>query len=178
MAGPLGRSRLPVVPGDALLHPIPLTAIALLLVNDHVFKAALSGPLTGKLSDVAGLAFFPLALVAAWEFAVGALGGWRRPGPRPLIVAIATTGFAFVLVKAVPAATDVYATVLGALQTPFRVLVAALLRQPDPLPAPVIAVTDPTDLMALPALAAAWLVGRARVRSSQHDRRPELSPRS
>ena len=40
--------------GDGLLHPIALLAVALLLVNDHLLKAAAPGPLTGKLSDSPG----------------------------------------------------------------------------------------------------------------------------
>src|SRR5690606_8292496 len=48
------------VAGDGLLHPAPLAAIGLLLLNDHWLKAAFPGSITGKLSDFAGLAFFPL----------------------------------------------------------------------------------------------------------------------
>jgi hypothetical protein len=171
------RTRPLTAAGDALLHPLPLAAIALLLLNDHILKSALPGPLTGKLSDVAGLAFFPLALVAGWELVLAAVGGWQGAGRRALVVAVAATGLTFALVKAVPAATTVYAAFLGALQSPLRVLVAGLMGQPDPVPAPVAAVTDPTDLIALPALGAAWLVGRARVRSSERGRWAELSPR-
>jgi hypothetical protein len=48
------------VPGDGLLHPIVLLAIGILLINDHVLKSAWPGAVTGKLSDIAGLVFFPL----------------------------------------------------------------------------------------------------------------------
>jgi len=49
-----------------LLHPLPLAAILVTAVNDHLLKGSglLPGWLTGKLSDFAGLFFFPL-LVAA-----------------------------------------------------------------------------------------------------------------
>ncbi|MFT5682697.1 MAG: hypothetical protein ACI8RZ_003621, partial [Myxococcota bacterium] len=47
---------------DPLLHPVTLTAMALLAVNDHWAKYALTGVVTGKLSDFAGLVFFPLLL--------------------------------------------------------------------------------------------------------------------
>src|SRR5438045_2459919 len=47
---------------DALLEPTPLAAIALLLLNDHALKARWPGVVTGKLSDAAGLVFFPLLL--------------------------------------------------------------------------------------------------------------------
>jgi hypothetical protein len=53
-----------------LLRRFFCAAVALLVVNDHVLKGAgvLPGWLTGKLSDFAGLFFFPILLVtlAAW----------------------------------------------------------------------------------------------------------------
>jgi hypothetical protein len=53
-------------PGDEFLHPLPLSAMALLAVNDHWLKGSgvLPGWLTGKLSDFAGLIFFPLFVTA------------------------------------------------------------------------------------------------------------------
>ena len=148
--------------GDALLHPVPVVAIALLVLNDHVLKEAWPGPLTGKLSDVAGLAFFPLALVSAWELLLAALRRWGGPSRPALVLAIAVTGAAFALVKTVPEATAAYEAILGALQWPFRVALAAIAGQLPPTPATVAAATDPTDLVALPGLALAWLVGRRR----------------
>ena len=77
-------------PGSALLHPLVLGAVALLLLNDHVFKARWPSWWTGKLSDVAGLVMFPLVLQALWEQA-RAWGGrgfrpsrgvWQRQGLR------------------------------------------------------------------------------------------------
>ncbi|HET7501896.1 MAG TPA: hypothetical protein VFK02_12855 [Kofleriaceae bacterium] len=41
----------------ALTRPIAIAAIALLVVNDHVLKAAYPGFVTGKLSDFAGMMF-------------------------------------------------------------------------------------------------------------------------
>ena len=43
--------------------PLPLAAVALLAVNDHVLKARWPGLVTGKLSDVAGCFLLPLFLV-------------------------------------------------------------------------------------------------------------------
>ena len=43
-----------------------LLGLALLVVNDHVLKQAFPGPVTGKLSDVAGLFVFPLFLATVW----------------------------------------------------------------------------------------------------------------
>lgn len=59
----------------ALSHPISLFAIALLLANEHILKVVTPFPLTGKLSDFAGLFFFPYLLAGLlglvwerWEF--------------------------------------------------------------------------------------------------------------
>jgi hypothetical protein len=67
-------------------HPVTLLALALLLLNDHVLKAAYPGWWTGKLSDAAGLVVAPplLALLAR-----------RVPAWVPVMV----TGVGFVLVK-------------------------------------------------------------------------------
>ena len=46
------------LPAGELFHPVTLAALALLVVNDRVLKGALPGAVTGKLSDVAGLASF------------------------------------------------------------------------------------------------------------------------
>jgi len=40
-----GRER---PPGDVLVRPIALAALALLILNDHVLKSAFPGPLTGR----------------------------------------------------------------------------------------------------------------------------------
>jgi len=47
-----------------LQHPISLLSIALLLLNDHVFKVISPSWLTGKSSDFAGLFFFPFIVAA------------------------------------------------------------------------------------------------------------------
>lgn len=51
-----------------LVHPVTVFATALLIVNDHLLKAAYPGWVTGKLSDVAGLVMAPpvVAVALAW----------------------------------------------------------------------------------------------------------------
>ena len=49
-----------------LLHPAFLTALVVLVVNDHLLKAAAPSAVTGKLSDFAGLVVLPVLLCAAW----------------------------------------------------------------------------------------------------------------
>jgi hypothetical protein len=115
--GPFGRK---------LWHPLPLGAVLLLLLNDHLLKGSglLPGVLTGKLSDVAGLFFFPLLLEALLEQAL--------PRARRLPeIAVAATAAAFAAVKTL-APVNRWASLFGTL------------------------VLDPTDLWALVALAPSW----------------------
>ncbi|MFC7483570.1 hypothetical protein ACFQX7_31100 [Luedemannella flava] len=123
-----------------LTHPVTVVATVVLLLNDHVWKAAQPGFLTGKLSDAAGLLVAP-PLVAV------VLGD--RPSPpagRVAGVAIAVTGAGFVAVKVSPLVAGWASAVWSVANGPSRVLV------------------DPTDLVALPALGLAWLAWRSAAR--------------
>jgi len=117
-------------------HPVTVAATALLLVNDHVLKAAVPGPVTGKLSDVAGLVVAPALLATLCALVLP-----RLPARPVAVVAVVTTGLGFGWVKAFPAGAHVASAAWG-LILPSRVL------------------ADPTDLVALPALAVAWWVWR------------------
>jgi hypothetical protein len=150
--------RSPGAPGDGLLNPAALGAIALLLLNDHRWKLDHPGVVTGKLSDIAGLVFFPLLLQAAWELARAASRRPFHPSRRLLVGAVVATGLVFTLVKTLPFAGTCYRWGLAALQWPFRALLAA---DPPPLH-PVALVQDATDLLALPALAVALAIGWPR----------------
>jgi hypothetical protein len=120
---------------DDLVHPLPATAVVVLIVNDHLLKGGpwLPSWLTGKLSDFAGLFFFPLLLVAIAQ----GLAGPRHRGAL-VAAAAAATALVFSTLKLVPALQGW-------------------------LPAGVSIVPDPTDLLALPmvGLAVIWL-GRPR----------------
>jgi hypothetical protein len=152
-------------PFDALLAPAPVTAILVLLLNDHLLKGALGSTswavVTGKLSDVAGLAFFPLllwTLVEAFDR--------RRPfhaNRRALWTCIGVTAVVFGATKTIPFAADAYRWSWGAMQLPFRWLLsgASTVR-------PVRLVMDPTDLFALPALGIAAIVGERRCRAQKN----------
>jgi len=158
MTGPRPR------PGDGLLHPVPLTAIALLLVNDHLLKTAWPGAFTGKLSDVAGLVLFPLVLVAAWELTRASLGRPATAGLGASVVAVVSTGVVFSLVKLDPTGADLYRVALGMMQWPFAAAMAMLTAQPIPaLGRAVSLVADPSDLVALPALVLPLAVSIARI---------------
>jgi hypothetical protein len=136
-----------VIASRALATPVALFAIALLVVNDHVLKAAYPGLVTGKLSDVAGMMVFPLLLAAASEQL-----GFRR-GMTAVVAAAIATGAVFASIKLSPAAGELYRVGLAMLQWPFRAALAAIAGHPVPAVGHARLVADPTDLIALVALA-------------------------
>ena len=104
--------------------------MALLIVNDHLWKGGRVLPswITGKISDFAGLFFFPVLLTVLVEHA------WRlrgSPASRRRIAwsCVALTSAVFTALKSVPSIAALASTVIG----------------------PVVC--DPTDLVALSALA-------------------------
>ena len=131
----------------AVLHPLTLGALALLIFNDHVLKAACPGWWTGKLSDFAGLAVFPLLVAASGEL----IGLW--PGDRRTVAVISlATGAAFAACKLSASAGDVYRLAFAGLQWPARALAALLRGVALPMLGRAQLTRDPTDLLALPAL--------------------------
>ncbi len=144
------RAGLPI---DEVLAPMPLVALVLLVVNDWVLKPRYGGSigwLTGKLSDVAGLALAPLVLTAATDVLLRvtrAAGAPVDPTLRrwKLALACAATGGVFVAVKLSPAAAGLVA------------------RGWDHAWSGAAIVADPTDLLTVPALALAWWQGRRAI---------------
>lgn len=49
-------------------HPLTLISLGVLLLNDHILKTLTPSWLTGKLSDFAGVFFFPFLLAALIAF--------------------------------------------------------------------------------------------------------------
>jgi MFS family permease len=139
----------------ALGHPLSLGAIVLLLLNDHFLKGAFPSVLTGKLSDFAGLFFFPFLLAAVVGPIAGRVGRPRR-ADAAMAASFVVTASCFALIK-----VDASCNVLAA-----RLLEAVL-------GGPVRLVRDPTDLIALAALWPAWRLWR-----SVPERRHGNSPRS
>jgi hypothetical protein len=119
-----------------LKHPLTLASIGLLLLNDHVLKTTAPSPLTGKLSDLAGLFFFPFLLAAVLSLPFDRL---RVPPRRTAALAFGLTSLWFTLIKTWPWAN--------------ALTVAALTRLLGPS---VKIVLDPTDLLALVVLWPAW----------------------
>lgn len=129
----------------ALRHPFTLASIAILLINDHWLKTATPSALTGKLSDFAGLFFFPFLLAAL-------LSAARLPARPTFLLALAITGGWFALMK-----TTLWANALT------RATLSAVWG------GPVSIVLDPTDCWALVMFFPAWLLwcNLERERASQ-----------
>lgn len=133
---------------------LPVAALALLALNDHVLKGAgmLPGWLTGKLSDFTGLYFAPLLLAELWMLA--------RPSPEPstLVPRVVWTalgvGLLFTAIKTSPDFSEGYEVALSLLGRRGHNTV------------------DPTDLAALPMLAVAVWDARRLARGGAAKRAP------
>ena len=78
-------------------HPVFTGAVAVLAVNDHILKRRWPGPVTGKLSDIAGVVVVAILLSVLVR---------RR-------AALATTAAGFVALKSIPAVAAAAAPALG-----------------------------------------------------------------
>ncbi len=121
------------------------------MLNDWVLKSRFHGAVTGKLSDVAGLAFAPVVLTATIGLVLALatrLGARIDPSltRRRLLLCIVATGAVFAAVK-----LDEHAAAL-------------LVRALSSLGRPAEIYLDPTDLLTLPALAIAYWIGRDELR--------------
>ena len=144
-------------PGFGLLHPVVVGAVAVLALNDHWAKQRWPGLVTGKLSDVAGLVFFPLFLQAGWEL-FATLRGPVVPSFRVARNAAILTAVVFSAVKLFEPASLAYEWGLGVLRWPL-----------DGTLQPVSLTRDPTDLLALPALAVSLVLARRRAREGRQE---------
>jgi hypothetical protein len=147
----IDRAEDPALPIGEALHPAALAAVALLIVNDWVWKPLAPGAITGKLSDVAGLAFAPLALSSAigLVLAVAARAGARIDpslSRRRMLACVVATAAVFAAVKLDRGAAHALAAALSASGRHAQV------------------VADPSDLWCLPALAIAVWVGLDELR--------------
>lgn len=138
----------------------------MLVLNDRVLKGRGPGPLTGKLSDLAGLYLFPLVLVASWE--VGARVARRPPPPRSRSVAVAAmaTAAVFTAIKLSPVAGAAFQVGFGWLRYPLSVVESWVAGDGSTPTARVELVRDPTDLATVPMAGLAWWVHGRPGRSS------------
>jgi hypothetical protein len=116
----------PLRPHRALLHPLWVGALVVLACNDHWWKFSnlLPAPVTGKLSDFAGMLVAPVLLAAL-------VGVRRRSG---LLAAHVAVGVVFTMIQLSRPFADVWSAAMGLVGMPW------------------IITCDPTDLVALPAL--------------------------
>ena len=150
-------------PADGLLNPVALAAVLLLVVNDHFLKAQWPGTVTGKLSDFAGLAFFPLVLLGFWEVALALARRWSGPRLRTLVAATTLTAVAFIAVKTTAAGASAFGLVLAFGQWLPAALGGVVTGRAAAMGAAAPVAQDPTDLVALPALLVALFIGRRRL---------------
>jgi hypothetical protein len=125
-------------PRESLVAPLPVLAILVVALNDHLFKRWWPGAVTGKLSDLAGLFLVPILLLTALELG-GQAVGWR-PSVRVCAGVLLAIAVAYTVVKATSAGATVYGELLG------RVRASG----------PVDVVVDGTDLLVLPVLLGSW----------------------
>lgn len=136
----------------SLTHPITISAIALLIINDHYLKQNHPSWWTGKLSDFAGLVFAPLifATLLAWLIRSHVRHQEKLVGS----IAFVLTGLVFTLTKTLSqmnhATTEFWEFFAGG---------------------SVKMWLDPTDLLALPALLIGWFIWQG---SSNHAMRVAL----
>lgn len=151
-----------IQPGEALLHPAVVAALALWLLNDHLLKGMAPGWLSGKLSDVACLVVVPLMPMAALELWTSRRGRPWRQRPALLWGALLATGLVMICINLFDSSAWAYRHGLAALQWPIQQLVALASRGSLSGLRPVQLTMDPTDLWTLPALLVPLWVGRRR----------------
>jgi len=148
------RAEQPALPVGEAMHPLTLSCVLLLVLNDWVlkrqFQTGFGHWVVGKLSDVAGLAFAPVVLTAAigLVLALAARAGARVDPSltrRRLWLAIIATGAGFAAIKLSPDASALFVRALSVIR-------------------PAAVSLDRTDLLCLPALAVAYWIGRDELR--------------
>lgn len=121
-----------------LQHPLTLLSIVVLLLNDHILKVVSPSWLTGKISDFAGLFFFPFIVAAGLSFALAKFNLSRQ---RIGQIAFGIVTIWFVLLKTFP--------FINSLTERFASLFIG---------APARLIMDWTDLIALISMWPAWMM--------------------
>lgn len=147
----VSQSRHPI-PGELLWHPLVLSAAVVIAINTFYLKVHYPGWWSGKLSDFGLCLFLPVWLFALFEwvtFARSRIRGtpWRpRSSNRVALVCCAMAGAYFSALQLWPFWADFHVAWLS-------LLVSGTYFEVTP---------DPTDLLALPFLAPAYLLVRRR----------------
>ncbi|HCR70693.1 MAG TPA: hypothetical protein DIW23_04545 [Anaerolineae bacterium] len=111
-----------------LTHPLILLSIFILLINDHVLKVYIPSALTGKISDFAGLFFFPILLSAILNLVFQSF-----QSRKIALASFIFTAIWFSLIKTIPFFKNLTENIFN-----------------------IQIVLDPSDLMALIMLPLAW----------------------
>lgn len=114
--------------------PWTISAILLMGLNDHYLKFQFHNFWTGKISDFAGLFYFPVFLITMWRLAQKfILRQESRPtlSPWEVLVSLALTDFLFILFKLSPWLSRGLESFFGRYLFPISIT------------------NDPTDLMAI-----------------------------
>lgn len=144
------------VRGDFLLSPIFLCALAALLINDFYLKIYHPSAVSGILSDLAGMVFFPIFIVGIAEIACVALPA--KPFAKPSWFVSSTCGVVvmFVLMKYTPVGEELFIASTDWLRGSFGEALGYGQRG---------LVSDPVDLLAILMIPIPIYFGR-RVRGS------------
>lgn len=154
-----GTRRMLDTPGGELLTWLPLVGLALMAINDHWLRPRWPGLITGKLSDLGVVLFFPFLLTAtigwlAWAFnaTLGRMARRLPPlatrlTPARLTGAIVVTGLVLAAINLSTTARDLYVATLN------RVDLCGLFGS-------FRYTADPSDCVALVLLPIVWWWGR------------------
>jgi len=149
-------------PAENLLHPGVVLAILILLVNDHYLKHHFAGFWTGKISDIAGLIFFPIFIQALWESMQGLSGRFRGHSRKVLLRACIATALVFSLVQFWSPAVRAYCLCWGGFNWLLMAIAALGRGQSITDWAPAAHTPDLTDILTLPSVIIAYYFGTAR----------------
>lgn len=125
------------------IHPIPLVSVVIMALNDHFLKYQFHNALTGKLSDVMGIFFFPLYLCAIYILMRSLLGQSKiKLESCHLLVSIGITSIIYTVINTSLEVAQFYELVMGKIGFPSKVTL------------------DASDLLVLPVCLFTYLFGR------------------
>ena len=129
--------------GSRALHPAVVAAVLTVLLNDQLLKRAswFPTPVSGKLSDVAGLFAFPIVTISCAEVLTRRVASARAYGTLALVTAVI-----FAMTKVSPTMSAFVGGVWAIGLAPLRLVLGHDLREP------VRFAQDRSDLWALLAL--------------------------
>jgi hypothetical protein len=136
------------LPPSLLVHPVPLGAVALMVVNDRFLKAAYHNDLTGKLSDIAICLFLPLLCAEVLILTR------RVPPTTALRCGAGAAALTFTALEVCPPVAGLACSLL------------TIIQQWLGIAGPFVMTPDCTDLLALGMIPTAMLWGLRRLHGS------------